>query len=144
MGPGVVYKKSIKIPWITIWNSLSPVGANCKSHFCFSFFIMFRFSWTDFCKFSDSLTVRSKIPCTEGPQTGHKGIPMVLGNVLEIFGKFVGLFLGPLGGPWAPPGAQNGPRDPGDRFKIQKKIQKFGTEVSTIFEILIFGVLGVF
>ena len=37
-----------------------------------------------------------------------------------------------------------GPRDPRDRFKIQKKIQKFGPEVSTIFEILIFGFLGVF
>ena len=39
MGPGVVYKNFIKIPGISIWNSLSPVGANCKSHFCFSFFM---------------------------------------------------------------------------------------------------------
>ena len=39
MGPGVVYKKSINILGISIWNSLSSVGANCKSHFCFSYFI---------------------------------------------------------------------------------------------------------
>ena len=49
--------------------------------------------------------------------------------------------------PWAPQGPQNGPRDPGDRFKIEKKIdffKKIGPEVSTIFEILIFGFWGVF
>ena len=39
MGPGVVYKKSMKIHGISIWNSLSSVDANCKSHFCFSYFI---------------------------------------------------------------------------------------------------------
>ena len=53
-------------------------------------------------------------------------------------------FWAPWGGPGPPQGPQNGPRDPGDRFKIQKKNQKFGPEVSTIFEILIFGFLGVF
>ena len=62
---------------------------------------------------------------------------------MDFFGKFLARFWAP----WPPQGPQNGPRDPGDRFKIEKKIdlfQKFGPEVSTIFEILIFGFLGVF
>ena len=49
--------------------------------------------------------------------------------VSKFFGKFVwamfGIFWLIFGGPWGGPGptqgSQNGPRDPGDRFKIQKK-----------------------
>ena len=52
------------------------------------------------------------------------------GNYFDFFWKLFDLFLGPLGGPWAPQGPKNGPRDPGDRFKIQKKkSEKFGPEV---------------
>ena len=72
------------------------------------------------------------------------------------FGKFVGKIFGfflemfwlifepPGGGPWAPRGPKMGPGTPGIDLKSRKKIQKFGPEVSTIFEILIFGFGGVF
>ena len=62
------------------------------------------------------------------------------------FFYFLGNLLAYFGPPWAPLGPQNGPSDPGDRFKINKKkiFQKFGLEVSTIFENLIFDFLFVF
>ena len=68
-------------------------------------------------------------------------------NFLQNFWKFFGNFLAIFWAPWAPQGPQNGPRDPGDRFKIEFVFDvfgKIGPEVSTIFEILIFGFLGVF
>ena len=64
-----------------------------------------------------------------------------IGKFLENVWKIFGLFLGPLGPPGAPKWAQ-GPR--GSIWNPPKKFQKFGPEVSTIFEILIFGFLGVF
>ena len=67
--------------------------------------------------------------------------------VCEFFGnclKFVWLIFGPPGGPLGPPrGPKMGPGTPGIDLKSPKKIQKFGPEVSTIFENLIFGFLGV-
>ena len=63
---------------------------------------------------------------------------------IEIFWKIVGLFLGPLG---PPRGHKMGPGTPGIDFKSKKNskhIQKFGPEVSTIFEILIFGFWDIF
>ena len=51
----------------------------------------------------------------------------------------------PIFGPPGPPrGPKMGPGTPGIDLKSKKKNQKFGPEVSTIFEILIFGFLGVF
>ena len=63
-------------------------------------------------------------------------------NFLKMFGHVFAYFWAPC----APQGRQNGPRDPGDQLKIKKTIfvQKFGPEVSTIFDILSFGFWGVF
>ena len=70
-----------------------------------------------------------------------------LGFFLEKFWNVFEILLAYFWAPWAPQGPQNGPRDPGDRFKIDlffEFFQKFGPEVSTIFEILIFSFWGVF
>ena len=45
---------------------------------------MFQFFWTDFCNFSDFLTVRSKIPCTvwvtkDSPGVSHGGLILYAG-----------------------------------------------------------------
>ena len=72
----------------------------------------------------------------------------IWGSFWEIFGIFFEFFciiFGPPGGPLGPRrGPKMGPGAPGIDLKSPKKIQKFGPEVSTIFEILIFGFLGVF
>ena len=68
-------------------------------------------------------------------------IPWVIFWIVIVFfcffvWKFVGLFLAPRGGPLGPPrGPKMGPGTPGIDLKSPKKIQKFGPEVSTIFEI---------
>ena len=43
-----------------------------------------------------------------------------MGNFFDFFG----LFWAPWRGPGPPQGSQNGPRDPGDRFKIPPKFLK--------------------
>ena len=65
-------------------------------------------------------------------------------NFRKFFGKLLEIF-------WLifepPRGPKMGPGTPGIDLKSMKKFdffQKFGPEVSTIFEILIFGFLGVF
>ena len=60
---------------------------------------------------------------------------------LEIIWKFVGQFLDPLG---PPRGHKMGPGTPGIDLESPQKCQKFGPEVSTIFEILIFVFFCVF
>ena len=72
----------------------------------------------------------------------------MFGNFLEFLGNCLEIFLEmfwPIFGPPGPPrGPKMGPGTPGIDSKSPKKIQKFGPEVSTIFEILIFGFLDVF
>ena len=80
----------------------------------------------------------------EKHRKGSFGAPSFWGSLGSIAVTFVsfGVPLGDLEGP--PRGPKMGPGTPGIDLKSKKKIQKFGPEVSTIFEILIFGFLGVF
>ena len=79
----------------------------------------------------------------QGPQNGPRdpGDRFKIEKNKKLMKMFIKIRFFP------PQGPENGPRAPGDRFKIKKKIrffQIFGPEVSTIFEILIFGFWGVF
>ena len=67
-----------------------------------------------------------------------------LGKFWIFFENLLAYFWAPWGGPGPPRGPKSGPGTPGIDLKSKKKNQKFGPEVSTIFEILIFVFWGVF
>ena len=97
------------------------------------------------------LTVKCSLRCHPKPRKSRvdQFFLNFFGNCWKLFGCFlenVWTIFGPPGGALGPPqGAQNGPRDPGDRFKIPpKNFKNLGQKCLLFFEILIFGFGGVF